>query len=362
MTRKRYIILSVIVLLVVARILLPIFLEKYVNKVLDDIPGYTGMVTDVDVALYRGAYVIENLTLCKEDAAVSLPLLNFPENDISLEWSALFKGRIVSEITLHQPEINIVRGAGAGAENKQQDPKADDWREALKDLVPIDINRFEVHGGTINFIELAEDQDIDLSFSELYLIATNLRNVESKNTPLPSSIHATGVSFGGGKVTLDGKIDLMKRIPDLDLDFALKDADVTALNETLLKIAKIDFASGTFELYAEAAIADGYLTGYLKPMFIKTELIGEEDKGFFEKLWEGLVGVFNWLMKNHGTDTLATRAPFEGDLNNLHGDEFTTVINIFKNAWFDAFTTEVEEDIEYQDAAQPKEEDEEEED
>ena len=55
MTRKRYIILSVIVLLVVARILLPIFLEKNVNKVLDDIPGYTGMVTDVDVALYRGA-------------------------------------------------------------------------------------------------------------------------------------------------------------------------------------------------------------------------------------------------------------------------------------------------------------------
>ena len=85
-------------------------------------------------------------------------------------------------------------------------------------------------------------------------------------------------------------------------------------------------------------------------MFIKTTLLGEEDKGFFEKLWEGFVGVFKFLFKNQGTDTLATRAPIEGDLNNLDTGLFTTIVNIFKNAWIEAFSTNVDEDIDFGDA------------
>ena len=139
------------------------------------------------------------------------------------------------------------------------------------------------------------------------------------------------------------------------MEFSLKNADVTALNETSLKFAGVDFASGTFELYAEAAIADGYLKGYIKPMFINTKLIGEEDKGFFEKVWEGFVGVFKFLFKNQGTDTLATQTPFEGDLNEIDTGVYKTIINIFKNAWFSAFQPQVEENIDYKDALEAAE-------
>lgn len=85
-------------------------------------------------------------------------------------------------------------------------------------------------------------------------------------------------------------------------------------------------------------------------MFINTKLLGEEDKGFFEKLWEGFVGVFKFLLKNHGTDTLATKAPLQGDLNNLDTELLSTILNIFKNGWIQAFTTDVDENIEYEDA------------
>lgn len=354
MKKKTIILLSILCLLILGRILLPYFLEKYVNDVLSDIPGYTGYVEDIDVALYRGAYTIEGLHLDKVNADVSTPFLFFPKSDISIEWRALFKGRIVSEIILQNPEVNYIY-EDQKKKSPGKNPEVADWQKALMDLVPIEINHFQAINGKFSYISFSEDPNIDLVMDHINLIAANLRNVENREAALPSSVNATAVSFGGGSVTLNGGIDVMKRIPDLDLNFSLKKADVTALNETLLKFAGIDFARGTFELYAEAAISDGYIKGYIKPMFIDTELIGEEDNGFFEKVWEGFVGVFKFLFKNQGTDTLATRTPFEGDLNKIDTEIFKTIINMFKNAWFDAFSPAVEKDIEFRDAQEASE-------
>lgn len=346
--KKKYIIGTlVIVLIIVARLLLPYFLEKYVNKTLDEIPGYTGHVEDIDVALIRGAYVIEGLILKKENAETDTPLLNFPESDISLEWSALFKGKIVSEIVLHSPELNYI----FEDQQKEGEAEVEDWTDALTDLVPIDINHLQVHNGRINFVQFSANPDINLMMENIEMQATNLRNVRQTENRLPSTVHATAVSFGGGNFTLDGQVNVMQKIPDMDVDFSLEKADVTALNDLMMETAGVDFSRGTFELYSEFAIADGYLEGYLKPMFIDTELLGEEDDdSFFRSLWEGFVGVFKFLFKNQGTDTLATRAPLEGDLNNLDTGVWTTILNIFKNAWIEAFKTDVDEDINFEDA------------
>jgi len=354
--KKWKILLLIAVLLIIARILLPYFLEKYVNKTLNDIPGYKGQVEDIDVALYRGAYVIEGLKLAKESASFDSPLLNFPKSDISIEWKSLFKGRIVSEIVLHSPEVNYIfeHQKKNGSEEK---PDVNDWTNALTDLVPIKINHLEAHDGKLNFVQFSADPNIDLVMKNIFLTATNLQNVKRADDVLPSTVNATAISFGEGKASLNGRINLMKKIPDMDMEFSLEKANVTALNEMSLKAVGVDFASGTFELFAEVAIADGYLKGYLKPMFINTKLIGEEDKGFFEKIWEGFVGVFKFLFKNQGTDTLATKVPLEGDLNNVDTGVFSTVLNIFKNAWIKAFTTDVDEDINYKEAVEESKKD-----
>lgn len=357
MKRKWKILLLVVILLIIARILLPYFLEKYVNKTLNDIPGYVGQVEDIDVALYRGAYVIEGLRLDKENATLDVPLLHFAKSDISIEWKSLFKGRIVSEIVLHGPEVNYIF-EDQKKTTPEGKPDVEDWTNALTDLVPIKINRLEAHDGRVNFVQFSANPNIDLVLKDISLWATNLQNVRRADNVLPSTITATAVSFGNGKASLNGKINVMKKIPDMDMEFSLEKANVTALNEMSINAVGVDFASGTFELYSEMAIADGYLKGYLKPMFINTELIGEEDQGFFEKIWEGFVGVFKFLFKNQGTDTLATKAPLEGDLNNVDTGLFATIIHIFKNAWISAFTTDVDEDINYKEAVEEsKEED-----
>ena len=347
--KKRYTIPIIIVILLIAfRIYLPTLIKNYINDVLADIPGYYGQVEDIDLALYRGAYVIDGMYLDKVTADTQVPFLKFPKNDISIEWKSLFKGKIVSEIIMYNPEVIYVF-EDQKKTSAEGEPDVDDWTKALTDIVPLEINNFEVYDGKLAFVQLQADPNIDLYINQLDLKAKNLRNVVEKNRVLPSPITATGVSIGQGKVSLDGNINLIKEIPDMNIEFSLEDADATALNDFTRHYAGLDFDKGTFGVYSEIAIADGYLKGYVKPLLTDTKLIGEDD-GFLGVLWEGFVGIFKFILKNQGTNTLATRVPLEGDLNNVESGVWPTIFNIFENAWIQAFKGEVDDDIDFEDA------------
>ena len=46
--------------------MLPSIVKNYVNKELNDLPGYSGSVEDIDIHLLRGAYAIDGLVLKKK--------------------------------------------------------------------------------------------------------------------------------------------------------------------------------------------------------------------------------------------------------------------------------------------------------
>ena len=345
--KKRYIIpLAILILLIAFRLYLPTLVKNYVNDVLAEIPGYYGHVEDIDIALIRGAYVINGMYLNKGTAESQIPFLNFPKTDISIEWRSLFKGKIVSEIIMDSPEITYVF---EDQKEETGDADVDDWTEALTDLVPIDINHLEVHNGKLAFVQLSAKPEIDLQINNLHLTATNLRNVVERERILPSSVTASGISIGGGRISMEGNLNLLKQIPDMDISFSLEDADITAFNDFTKYYAGLDFEKGNFSLFNEVAIADGFLVGYVKPLLTNSKLIGEDD-GFLDVLWEGFVGFFKFILKNQGTDTIATKAPIEGDLNNVEAGVWPTVLNIFKNGWIEAFSSQVDEDINFKDA------------
>ena len=89
------------------------------------------------------------------------------------------------------------------------------------------------------------------------------------------------------------------------------------------------------------------LKGSLKPILRDTKLIGKED-AFLETLWEGFVGFFKFILKNHKENTLATKVPMEGNLNEVKGKTWPAVTNIFKNAWIEAFKGIVDHQIDFE--------------
>ena len=342
----------IIIILIGLRIYLPYYIKSKVNQVLSELPGYNGAVEDIDIALLRGAYVIEGMHLNKVNAKTEVPFLNFPKTDISIEWKSIFNGEIVSDIIMDSPEIIYVM---EDQQTAGENPDTDDWSKALTDLVPIDINNFEIHKGKIAFVELQADPNIDLYFNNLELSAQNLRNVTAERRTLPSPITASAVSIGNGKLNLNGNVNLIKEIPDMNIEFGLEKADLTSLNSFTKHYAGIDFESGNFELFSEMAIADGYLKGYMKPLITDSKLIGKDD-GFLSVLWEGFVGFFKFVLKNQSTDTLATKIPIEGDLNGVSTEVIPTIGNIFSNAWIKAFKGDIDDDIEFKDAFEEQKE------
>lgn len=342
--KKRYTIpLIIISLIIVARLVLPFFVKKYVNDVLADIPGYHGHVEDIDMSLIRGAYVIHNLTLNKVNADSQVPFLDFKKTDISVEWRSLLNGKIVSEIIMTQPTVIYV----LEDHGEESTAGTDDWTEVLTGLVPIDINNLKIVDGKIAFVEITAEPTIDLHIEKVNLQATNLRNVIQQEKTLPSEIHGTAITIGNGEFKLDGKMNLVKAIPDVDVSFSLENASVTAFNDFSNHYAGIDFTEGNFNVFSEIAISDGYLKGYIKPLLKDSKLISAKQDDFFNTLWEGFAGFFKFVLKNKGNNTLATKIPIEGDLNNLDSEVWTTIINTVKNGWIKAFKGVVDNDINF---------------
>jgi len=343
--KKRWRFLLVIVLaLVIFRLYLPTLVKNYVNEVLADLPGYHGSITDIDIALIRGAYVIEGLKLYNNNAVSDVPFIDFPQTDISVEWRALFSGRIVSEIYLYDPVLIYVF-----QDMQVDDADDDDWTEVLTDLVPIEINHFVLERGKLAYVDTEADPTIDVSVRELDFTADNLRNVIQEEQKLPSPIQGTGVSLGNGKLTLEGNVNMIKEIPDADLNLKLEKTDLTAFNDVSKEYGKLDFESGDVNAYSELALADGFLKGYFKVLFSDIKFHSEEDK-FLETLWEGFVAFFEFILKNKKTDNFAIKAPIEGKVESFSVKTWPTIGSIFKNGFIQAFKSDIDNDIEYQDA------------
>src|SRR5688572_8653374 len=63
-TRRTLLVLGILaVVAVAARLAAPFAVERYVNRALADMGEYTGSVTDIELNLIRGGYVLHNLEI-----------------------------------------------------------------------------------------------------------------------------------------------------------------------------------------------------------------------------------------------------------------------------------------------------------
>ncbi len=104
--------LATVVLLVLAvDLALPYLVRNYLNEKLADMGDYRGQVTDVDLALWRGAYRINGLEIVKVSGKVPVPFLKAPSIDLSVSWKSLWDNHaVVAEVQFSEPELNFVDG------------------------------------------------------------------------------------------------------------------------------------------------------------------------------------------------------------------------------------------------------------
>ena len=62
-------VISIVVIILAVRLVLPYWVLSFVNNRLSELRGYFGHVNDIDLAIYRGAYVVKDFYINRIDTA-----------------------------------------------------------------------------------------------------------------------------------------------------------------------------------------------------------------------------------------------------------------------------------------------------
>ena len=344
-TRKKGVIVlgSLLALLIALRLALPYILLKFVNKELQNIPGYSGHAEDIDVSLIRGAYKIKSLRLDKTGGKVPVPFFFSPLVDLSLQWEALFHRRIAGEIVVDQPILNFVKGPTDATSQTKIDKS---WTDVVKTLMPLKLNKFEILDGQIHYLDFYSKPNFDIYTREVHILAENLNNAEKNKELLPSVITASADVYGG-KATGEMKMDALAKTPTFDGKAKLEGLDLANLNHFIDAFAKFDIKSGEISIYTEAAAKDGKIIGYTKPLIKDLKVMNwEKDKGKpLKAAYKAVVGTVAWIFNNHSKEQLATRVQFEGNIKDPDIDIWAIIGEILKNAFINALSPSLENSV-----------------
>jgi len=309
------------------------WLLDYVNGVLANIKGYQSSVESINIDLYRSAYRINKIVINKKEGNIPTPFIAIDVLDFSLQWSALLHGRIVSDMKLIHPVINF-----AVNESATQNGMGVDWTKPIKDLMPIDINHVHFDDGSITYKDFSSTPPVNIYIHHMYGEVDNLRNVESAAESLPSPMEVQGSSIGNGNLKMRGRLNIIKQIPDMDVQLALENVALPALNSYSEAYAAFDFKSGTFNLYSQIIVKNDQVSGYVKPMATNLSVDVLKEPNPLRIVWNTAVAAILKIFTNPTKDQFATRADLEGNLDNVNANTWTVLGGIVRNAFISAMS------------------------
>lgn len=344
MRRSQRIVVALLItsaVLIAVRAALPFAVKSYVNTELADMGEYSGHVEDVDLALLRGAYLLKGVTVVKPSAANADPFLVLDEMDISLQWNALANGRLVGELKMHAPIVNMIQGE---AEEETQLGAGVNWPAEIRELFPFTFNRVEVLNGTVTFRAPGIEAEESLELRDARLVLHNLTNVQDEDQEAFADVELEGAVMGNAPLALSGRFDPNSNLPKFDLNLVLEGAQLADVNPWLEEFLNVDAEGGSFSMYTELAAADGRFEGYIKPIMEDPHIFSMEEpsSGPFQKAWEALVGVAAALFENRETDQVATQIPFSGEIDAPRAGLLEAMLNLLRNAFVAAFSQSID--------------------
>lgn len=348
--RRRIIWLSIISALIIFRLLLPYIVLKYVNGKLENLEEYYGHVNDIDIHLYRGAYEIKDIRILKRvekkgktGEKDTIPFFKSRSIDLSIEWKAIFKGAIVGEISVEEPVVNFVKD-----KHKGEDVKADtaDFAQLIDDLMPVTINRFDIHNGQVHYIDIGARPKLDIAMLNINITATNLTNVTDSKELLPATLTASAEAYKG-KFALNAKFDGLAKKPTFDMNVSLNGLQLPLINDMLREYANFDVKKGTFNMYGEFAAKEGKFGGYVKPFLKDLDIVqwNKQEGNFKQILWETVVASAAEILQNQKKEQLATKINMNGTFDKVHLNTWRAISFVLRNAFLSALKPSVDNSI-----------------
>ena len=338
---------TLVVLLIAAHIALPYVVRNYLNDKLADMGDYRGHITDVDLALWRGAYKIKGLEIVKVDGKVPVPFVKAPLIDLSVSWHALwYDHAVVAEAVFIEPEVNFVDGGS----NKQasQTGQGTDWRDQVQKLLPMTLNEARISNGRVTFRNFNSKPQVNIEADRVNASLYNLTNVEDLEGKRDARFEGKARVLGHGNLETAATFDPLSDFQDFDFNLRVTGIQLRRLNDFASAYGKFDFNAGSGDLVVEAKADSGRLSGYIKPLLRNVDVfnwgqdVENKDKGFFRSIWEAVVGGTETVLKNQRQNQFATRVDLSGSVKQQDISGLQAFLQILRNGFIQAFNTRYE--------------------
>lgn len=179
------------------------YTEAKMNRALK---GYTVRVGTLDFHPLGFSLDLKD-TIIIQDAYPEPPVARIPLLSASVHWRALLSGKVVGDILIDRPTVNVNLKQ---ARKEIADPSAikdRGWQDALEAIYPLKINLFRVNKGDLTYVD--EGPFKPLRIRSLDIVANNIRNVRSPDRVYPSEFRLDGTVFESGRVSVDGRADFL---------------------------------------------------------------------------------------------------------------------------------------------------------
>jgi len=98
-------------------------------------------------------------------------------------------------------------------------------------------------------------------------------------------------------------------------------------------------AQGLFTLYAQLAVKNDRVSGYVKPMFSNLKVYDyqkDKNKGLLQQAKEVVIGAAAHIFKNSQTQKVATQVDLNGTLKSPDVSSWQAFVEVVKNAFIEA--------------------------
>jgi len=216
------------VLLIVLSYLIPIggmgqFVERQMNGQLRDYTVSVGRAYFYPIGL---SLVLDDLILV-QNANPDPPVANIRRLHARVHWTALIKGRLVGDFLIDQPKLYINLKQVRQEQQSGIPLGQKGWQDALEAAYPLKIDVFRIRDGELTYVDQGPYKP--LHAREIFLHATNIRNIFSPEFVYPSPVKIEATLFDKGKLNLDGHANFLQQphvtfkgevnLRDMDLEY-----------------------------------------------------------------------------------------------------------------------------------------------
>jgi len=224
-----------------------------------------------------------------------------------------------------QAEARRVKETGKQIEKQNNRPAVD-----------ISVGEFDITHSSFSFTDKTTNPNYRLFFSDADIALKNLSNHQQQGR---ADLTLRGKFMGSGDTNVSGDFLASQHGPAFDLNVAIQNTDLPSMNDILRAYGRFDVAAGQFSVFSEVSIKDGYINGYVKPMFSNLEVYNyQKDKntGVRHQARELVIGGASHLFKNSSTRQVATEVDLTGKLTSPGVSTWQAFMQVLHNAFIEA--------------------------